>query len=117
VFAEIRRQAQFSGAFSTIAKTRWLLSKLSPSLGKRPITAASSLVSVMVFGVATAGTYAVAGRVDGPALLAMVAGGLIGVLAAKPLAPRLATRAALARRLFAIMVILTALYVGWRSLG
>jgi uncharacterized membrane protein YfcA len=79
--------------------------------------AASSLVSVMVFGVATAGTYAVAGRVDGPALLAMVAGGLIGVLAAKPLAPRLATRAALARRLFAIMVILTALYVGWRSLG
>jgi hypothetical protein len=49
--------------------------------------------------------------------LAMVAGGLIGVLAAKPLAPRLATRAALARRLFAIMVILTALYVGWRSLG
>ena len=79
--------------------------------------AASSLVSVMVFGVATAGTYAVAGRVDGPALLAMVAGGIIGVLAAKPLAPRLATRAALARRLFAIMVILTALYVGWRSLG
>jgi uncharacterized membrane protein YfcA len=79
--------------------------------------AASSLVSVMVFGVATAGTYAVAGRVDGPARLAMVAGGLIGVLAAKPLAPRLATRAALARRLFAIMVILTALYVGWRSLG
>jgi uncharacterized membrane protein YfcA len=79
--------------------------------------AASPLVSVMVFGVATAGTYAVAGRVDGPALLAMVAGGLIGVLAAKPLAPRLATRAALARRLFAIMVILTALYVGWRSLG
>jgi hypothetical protein len=39
------------------------------------------------------------------------------LLAAKPLAPRLATRAALARRLFAIMVILTALYVGWRSLG
>jgi uncharacterized protein len=77
--------------------------------------AASSLVSVLVFGVATAGTYAVAGRVDGPALLAMVAGGLIGVLAAKPLAPRLATRAALARRLFAIMVILTALYVGWKS--
>jgi hypothetical protein len=79
--------------------------------------AASSLVSVLVFGVATAGTYAAAGRVDGPVLLAMVAGGLIGVLAAKPLAPRLATRAALARRLFAIMVILTALYVAWRSMS
>lgn len=79
--------------------------------------AASSLVSVLVFGAATAGTYAMAGRVDGPVLIAMVAGGAIGVLAAKPLAPRLATRAALARRLFAIMVILTALYVGWRSLG
>ncbi len=77
--------------------------------------AASSLVSVVVFGVATAGTYAVAGRVDGPVLLAMVAGGIIGVLIAKPLAPRLATRAALARRLFAMMVILTALYVGWRA--
>lgn len=79
--------------------------------------AASSLVSVLVFGVATASTYAVAGRVDGPALLAMVAGGMIGVLAAKPLAPRLASRAALARRLFSMLVIVTALYVGWRSLG
>ncbi len=74
-------------------------------------------MSVLVFGVATASTYAVAGRVDGPALLAMVAGGMIGVLAAKPLAPRLASRAALARRLFSILVIVTALYVGWRSLG
>ena len=79
--------------------------------------AASSLVSVLVFGVATAGTYAAAGRVDGPALLAMVVGGLVGVLAARWLAPRLAGRVLLARRLFAAMVILTALYVGWRALG
>jgi uncharacterized membrane protein YfcA len=78
---------------------------------------ASSLVSVLVFGVATASTYAMAGRVDGPVLAAMVAGGIIGVVAARPLAPRLAKRAALARRLFAAMVILTALYVGWRSFG
>jgi uncharacterized protein len=78
--------------------------------------AASSLVSVVVFGVATAGTYAAAGRVDVPALIAMVAGGIIGVAAARPLVPRLAARAALARRLFAAMVILTALYVGWRAL-
>lgn len=79
--------------------------------------AASSLVSVLVFGVATAGTYAAAGRVDGPALLAMIAGGLIGVLAARRLAPQLAGRALLARRLFAAMVIVTALYVGWRAVG
>jgi uncharacterized membrane protein YfcA len=79
--------------------------------------AASSLVSVLVFGVATAATYAAAGRVDGPALIAMLAGGIIGVLVARPLAPRLATRAALARRLFALMVIITALYVAWKGLG
>ncbi|WP_235927775.1 sulfite exporter TauE/SafE family protein [Sandarakinorhabdus rubra] len=79
--------------------------------------AASSLLSVLVFGVATAGTYAVAGRVDGPALIAMIAGGAVGVALARPLAPRLAARAALARRLFAAMVILTALYVAWRALG
>jgi uncharacterized membrane protein YfcA len=79
--------------------------------------AASSLVSVLVFGVATAGTYAMAGRVDGPALLAMVAGGIIGAALAKPLAPILASCAALARRLFAVMVILTSLYVGWRALS
>ncbi|WP_353217920.1 sulfite exporter TauE/SafE family protein [Sandarakinorhabdus sp.] len=79
--------------------------------------AASSLVSVLVFGVATASTYAAAGRIDGPVLIAMAAGGIVGVAAARWLAPRLAARAALARRLFALMVIATSLYVGWRSLG
>jgi uncharacterized membrane protein YfcA len=79
--------------------------------------AASSLVSVLLFGLATSATYATAGRVDVPALLAMLAGGLIGVLAARRLAPRLAGHALLARRLFAAMVIVTALYVGWRALG
>jgi len=77
--------------------------------------AASSLLSVLVFGIATAGTYAVAGRVDVPALLAMIAGGAIGVLIARPLAPKLAGRVLLARRLFAAMVIVTALYVGWKA--
>lgn len=79
--------------------------------------AASSLLSVLVFGIATAGTYAVAGRVDVPALLAMIAGGVIGVLIARPLAPKLASHVMLARRLFAGMVIVTALYVGWKALG
>jgi uncharacterized membrane protein YfcA len=79
--------------------------------------AASSLLSVLVFGIATAGTYAVAGRVDLPALLAMIAGGAIGVAIARPLAPRLAGHVLLARRLFAAMVILTALYVAWKAFG
>ncbi len=79
--------------------------------------AASSLLSVLVFGVATASTYAVAGRVDGPVLLALALGGVLGVALARPLAPRLAAHAALARRLFAAMVIATALYVGWRALA
>ena len=79
--------------------------------------AASSLLSVLVFGIATAATYALAGRVDVPALLAMIAGGAIGVAIARPLAPRLAGHVLLARRLFAAMVILTALYVAWKALA
>ncbi|MEI6486942.1 MAG: sulfite exporter TauE/SafE family protein [Sphingomonadales bacterium] len=79
--------------------------------------AASSLVSVVVFGAATSATYAASGQIDGPALLAMLAGGLIGVVAARRLAPLLGAHGLLARRLFAGMVIATALYVGWRALG
>lgn len=79
--------------------------------------AASSLVSVVVFGAATSATYALSGRVDAPALIAMVAGGLIGVIAARKLGPLLGRHTLVARRLFAAMVILTALYVGWRALG
>lgn len=41
--------------------------------------AASSLVSVTLFGAATSVSYAAAGLVDGPLLLAMVAGGAAGV--------------------------------------
>ncbi|OYQ30162.1 hypothetical protein CHU93_06860 [Sandarakinorhabdus cyanobacteriorum] len=78
--------------------------------------AASSLLSVLLFGVATASTYAMAGRVDGPVLLALAVGGVLGVALARPLVPRLAAHAALARRLFAAMVVVTALYVGWRAL-
>jgi hypothetical protein len=79
--------------------------------------AASSLVSVLIFGLATSATYAASGRIDLPALLAMVAGGIAGALAARRLAPKLAGHALLARRLFAAMVIVTALYVGWRALS
>lgn len=79
--------------------------------------AASSLVSVSLFGAATSASYAASGLVDWPLFAALVAGGGLGVLASGPIAARLSGRADIARRVFAIMVIATAAYVAWRSLG
>jgi len=77
--------------------------------------AASSLVSVTLFGAATSVSYAASGLVDGPVFLALVLGGGVGVLLGARLAPRLASRALLARRLFAAMIVVTAAYVLWRA--
>jgi uncharacterized membrane protein YfcA len=77
--------------------------------------AASSLVSVTLFGAATSVSYAASGLVDGPLFLALILGGGVGVLAGARLAPRLASRALLARRLFAAMIVATAVYVLWRA--
>ncbi|MBP7701536.1 MAG: sulfite exporter TauE/SafE family protein [Phenylobacterium sp.] len=79
--------------------------------------AASSLVSVVLFGAATSASYAVSGLVDWPVFAALVAGGGAGALAGGPLAARLAGHAANARRAFALMVLATAAYVAWRSLS
>ncbi|WGU40378.1 sulfite exporter TauE/SafE family protein [Phenylobacterium sp. NIBR 498073] len=79
--------------------------------------AASSLVSVVLFGAATSASYAVSGLVDWPVFAALVAGGGVGALAGGPLAARLAGHAASARRAFALMVLATAAYVAWRTLG
>lgn len=79
--------------------------------------AASSLVSVALFGAATSASYAASGLVDGRLFLALIAGGALGVLAGAKLAPRLAARALLARRLFAAMIVATAIYVFWRALS
>lgn len=79
--------------------------------------AASSLVSVTLFGAATSLSYAASGLVDGRLFLALIVGGAGGVAIGAKLAPRLAARALLARRLFAAMVIATAAYVAWRALG
>ena len=73
--------------------------------------AASSLVSVALFGSATSVSYALAGKVIWPLFAALVAGGGVGTLAALPLARRLESRAALARKLFAVLVIGVALYI------
>jgi len=79
--------------------------------------AASSLVSVSLFGAATAGNYAISGLVDWPLFAALTVGGAIGTVIGLPVARRLAARAALARRLFAGLILLTAAYVAWRSIS
>lgn len=78
--------------------------------------AASSLVSVVLFGAATSSTYAASGLVDWAVFAALVAGGAAGAVAAPPVVRALSKRAALGRRLFAFMVLATAAYVIWRSL-
>lgn len=79
--------------------------------------AASSLVSVTLFGAATSASYAAAGLIDWPVFAALVAGGAIGALAGLPAARALAGHAALARALFAGLILATAAYVAWRALG
>jgi uncharacterized membrane protein YfcA len=79
--------------------------------------AASSLVSVALFGAATSASYAVSGLIDWPIFLALAAGGMVGSLAGLPIAKRLARHAGAARRGFAVMVLTTAAYVAWRAFG
>lgn len=77
--------------------------------------AASSLVSVALFGAATSASYAASSLVDWGLFVALVSGGGAGVLMAAPLARKLESRADLARRMFAVMVIAVAAYVAWRA--
>jgi uncharacterized membrane protein YfcA len=79
--------------------------------------AASSLVSVALFGAATSESYAASGLVVWPIFLALVAGGGVGGLLGAPAARLMSSRAGLARRLFALMVLATAGYVAWRALS
>ncbi len=79
--------------------------------------AASSLVSVALFGSATSASYGASGLIHWPVFAALVAGGAVGALASKPVVRMLATRAALGRRLFALMVLATAAYVIWQSVS
>ena len=72
---------------------------------------ASSLVSVALFGGATSASYLAAGQFAWPLFGALVAGGAAGTLAALPLSRRLAARTALARTLFALMVIAVAVAI------
>ncbi len=77
--------------------------------------AASSLVSVALFGAATSVSYAASGLIDWALFLALVVGGAFGARLGLAIAPVLASRALLARRIFALMIIATAAYVAWRA--
>jgi uncharacterized protein len=79
--------------------------------------AASSLVSVALFGAGASASYASSGLIDWTLFGALVAGGGAGVLAGGPIARRMVAHADIARRLFAAMVIATAAYVAWRSVA
>ena len=72
---------------------------------------ASSLLSVTLFGTATSSSYALAGMLNFPVLGALIVGGIAGTLLGLPLARILAQNALLARRCFATMVIVVAVYI------
>ncbi len=72
---------------------------------------ASSLVSVSLFGGATSLSYAASGQLIWPLFGALVAGGAGGTLAALPLAKILESRTALARTIFALMVVAVAILI------
>ena len=74
--------------------------------------AASSLVSVAIFGAATSLNYAASGLVDWRLAGLLLAGGVVGGLAGLLVATRLSARGALLRRAFALLVLVVAGYVG-----
>ncbi len=77
--------------------------------------AASSLVSVTLFGAATSANYAVSGLVDWTLFFMLVIGGFAGTLAGAPAAKALASRAVLGRRIFAGLILVVAAYVAWQA--
>lgn len=77
---------------------------------------ASSLLSVTLFGAATSANYALSGLVDWRLAGLLLAGGAVGGVAGLFIARRLETRARLARSLFAVLVLVVAVYVAWRAI-
>lgn len=73
--------------------------------------AASSLVSVTLFGGATSVSYAMSGQVDWSLFGALVAGGALGAAAGAPVARWMASRLAVSRLVFAAFVVAVAIYI------
>jgi uncharacterized membrane protein YfcA len=76
---------------------------------------ASSLVSVGAFGLTTAASYALAGMVDWRVACFFILGGVLGGLAGTKLAGRLSGRRGALTRIFAVVVLVVAGFILWRS--
>lgn len=79
--------------------------------------AASSLLSVALFGAATSANYAWSGLVDWRLAGLLIAGGVVGGWVGMIGARALVSRALMARRLFAGLVLLVAAYVAYRAVN
>lgn len=116
--APIGLAAGFAAGFFGIGGGFLIVPGLMAATGMTLMQAqASSLLSVAVFGASTSANYAASGLVNWPIVLAMVIGGTAGTALGLPIAKRLGERAALGRRLFAGLIILVALYVGFRAVS
>jgi uncharacterized membrane protein YfcA len=77
---------------------------------------AASLVSVGSFGMTTAANYALTGQVHWIAAAWFIGGGLLGGVFGLRMAGWAAQRKGLLNRIFAGLVFVVALYIGWRAL-
>lgn len=75
----------------------------------------SSLVSVGIFGLTTAATYAMAGLIDWRVAGIFILGGIAGGLAGVKLSVRLSEKRGVLSKSFAAAVILVAAFVLWKS--
>lgn len=76
----------------------------------------SSLVAVAAFGMTTAVSYALSGMVDWPLALVFIAGGALGGFGGAKAAVLLQTRKGALNTLFALMIVVVAVYMAWRNL-
>lgn len=75
----------------------------------------SSLFAVGTFGLATALNYAASGLIDWPVAAEFIGGGVIGGLGGMVLATRLAKKRNLLNQIFAVLIIVVAFYVLYKS--
>jgi uncharacterized membrane protein YfcA len=75
----------------------------------------SSLVSVGAFGLTTAATYALDGRIDWRIAAFFIGGGILGGLVGVRSAGRLAYRRGMLTRVFASVVVAVAAFVLWKA--
>jgi uncharacterized membrane protein YfcA len=75
----------------------------------------SSLLAVGTFGLATAINYAASGLIDWTIAAEFIGGGVIGGIGGMLLATRLSARRNLLNRIFAVLIIVVAFYVLYKS--